>query len=200
MNIFVRIILILRIAELLQLNPTNPTSNWLAWLTVPCATGATVFCLPSGSPSTLVGVSEPPLASYAIAVVLNLLEEVRGCKWLRHCCCHLTARLSTTPTRLSAPLAVVMIMLTTLSRTAIAGFGTDPTHFTMQVRVTRHQAGTQRTRVSTVTRVNAHDSSWFGISLSIIGQDPTQILVIPSRSHSLCPSACLERFLLVNQI
>ncbi|HIK17839.1 MAG TPA: PAS domain S-box protein, partial [Leptolyngbyaceae cyanobacterium M33_DOE_097] len=46
-------------------------------------------------------------------------------------------------------------------------------------------------------RVNAHDSSWFGISLSIIGQDPTQILVIPSRSHSLCPSACLERFLLV---
>jgi len=78
-------------------------------------------------------------------------SKLRTSWWLRHCCCHLAAGYSTATTRLSTALAVVVVMLLTLSGTAIAGFRTHIAQLSMKVRIASHQPGTDVTEIGTIT-------------------------------------------------
>ncbi len=60
---------------------------------------------------------------------------------LCHCFSHLTARFSTTTAGLSTLLTVIVVVLLTLSRTALARFCTNRTQLSVQVRITSHEAG-----------------------------------------------------------
>jgi len=67
---------------------------------------------------------------------MRLSIQRADCKdsYLRsHSCSHLAARLGATSAGLSATLAVVVVVLFALSRTAIASFGTNTAHLPVQV-------------------------------------------------------------------
>jgi hypothetical protein len=63
---------------------------------------------------------------------------------------HLTAGFSTPTTRLGTATAMIVIMLFTFSRTAIAGFSTNSAQLNMKVRITSHKTGAKSTSISAV--------------------------------------------------
>lgn len=73
-----------------------------------------------------------------------------GSATLRHCRSHLTAGLSATAARRSTALAVVAVMFLALTRTAIAGFGANATHLSMNVGIAGHETGAECTGISTI--------------------------------------------------
>lgn len=71
-------------------------------------------------------------------------------KLRNHRRCHLTTGLSTTTTGCSTAFAVFVVVFLALSRTAIASFGADTTHLTVDVGVTGHETGAEVASVCTV--------------------------------------------------